>query len=137
MFVQSCVNWLYFGPNKSEFVHYKPCEKSEETKLNTGRITLGYGQHLLFVLVSVLLQFVCCDASQHAKRTKHSCLQEEVYMKLGQIEVGNPGGFFWIRLKANEVMFKISVKKQNKTPQAHFRNNACTSVLGFFLFSLP
>lgn len=30
-------------------------------------------------------------------------------------------------------MFKISVKKQNKTPQAHFRNNACTSVLGFFL----
>lgn len=99
MFVHSCVNWLYFGLNKSEFVHYKPCEKSEETKLNTGRITLGYGQHLLFVLVSVLLQFVCCDASQHAKRTKHSCLQEEVYMKLGQIEVGSCSRYEWAILE--------------------------------------
>lgn len=31
-------------------------------------------------------------------------------------------------------MFKISVKKQNKAPQAHFRSNACTSVFGFFFF---
>lgn len=80
-------------------MHYKPCEKSEEKKLNTGRIMLGYGQNLLFVLTSALLQFVCCDASQHTKRTKHSCLQEEVYMKLGQTEVGSCSHYEWAILE--------------------------------------
>lgn len=51
-----------------------------------------------------------------------------------------PGGFFWIRLKANEVMFKISVKKtqnKNKTkPHRHIFGimlaPQCLFVFSFF-----